>query len=196
MFRNQLFARPIFFHTITLGLVLTVWGTFAAMTIQGALRRSADQPQIQMAQDYAAALQSGSSLEETLPPVHVDIQRSLEPFAIFYNPEGQPVGATGHIDQNVPKPPAGVFAYLRTHATDKFTWQPQPGLRIAAVARRVDGPQPGFVLVGRSLQMTELETNTLRRGTFLTWFMLMGLLAAGAIFLDHAERKRTLTASA
>lgn len=194
MFRNQLLARPVFFYTLTLAVLFTVWGLFAAMSIQGALRRSADQPQLQMAQDYAAALAGGRTVDETLPPVHVDIAKSPEPFAIFYSSDGRPVGTTGQIDQNVPAPPAGVFDYLRTHPTDKFTWQPQSGLRIAAVALRVGGAHPGVILVGRSLQHT--EESTLRRGTFLTWFLLMGILAAGAIFLDRAQHGGTRPAAA
>ena len=190
MFRNELFARPIFFHTLTLSLILTMWGLFAAMSIQGALRRSADQPQLRMAQEYAAVLASGSSVEDAFPRVHVDIEHSPEPFAIFYNSAGQPVAATGHISDTVPSPPSGVFEYLRTHPSDKFTWQPHRGLRIAAVMQRVDGSKAGFILVGRSLQATELETVTLRRATFVSWALLMCLLAAGAMYLDRAQRMR------
>jgi hypothetical protein len=56
--------------------------------------------------------------------------------------------------------------------------------------RRVEGPQPGFILVGRSLQFTEVDEALLRRGTFVTWLLLMCLLAAGALYLDRAERLR------
>jgi hypothetical protein len=191
MFRYQLFARPIFFHTLTLGFILTAWGLFAAMSIQGALRRSADQPQLRMAQDYAAMLTDGSTADKILPSTQVDIANSAEPFAIFYNSAGQPVAASGYILNSIPVPPSGVFQYMRAHSSDKFTWQPLRGVRIAAVVRRVDGNQPGFILVGRSLQATELEELTLRRATFLSWTLLMCLLGAGATYLDRAQRLRT-----
>jgi len=190
MFRNRIFARPILIHTLALALILTVGGLFAALTIQAALRRSADQPQMQMADKYASALASGSRIQNTLPPLQVDIQHSLEPFAIFYDATGHAVEATGHLADSIPTPPLGVFVHMRTHAISKFTWQPRSGLRIAAVMRRVEGPQPGFILVGRSLQFTEVDEALLRRGTFVTWLLLMCLLAAGALYLDRAERLR------
>jgi hypothetical protein len=77
--------------------------------------------------------------------------------------------------------------HLHTHPTDKFTWQPQPGLRIAAVAQRIDGAHPGFILVGRSLTLVQQQKNQLRRGTFITWFSLMALLIGGAALLNRAQ---------
>jgi hypothetical protein len=192
MTRDEAMRRPIFFHAITLCVVLTLMGGAAAITMQQLLRRGADQPQIQMAKNYASQIVVGKRLEDVLPPVHIDIARSLEPFAIYYNDQGEPVGATGHLDQSVPAPPAGVFSYLRTHPVDNFTWQPRPGLRIAAVAFHVNGPNPGFILVGRSLTLVQQQENALRRGTFITWFALMALLALGALFLNRAQARHTI----
>lgn len=187
MFRNEVLARPIFFHTLAVAAILTVCGAGAALTCQQMLRRGADQPQIQMAQNYASALQAGSNLDETLPPAHVDIQSSLEPFAIFYNVDGQPVGAAAQLNQSVPTPPSGVFRYARAHAIDKFTWQPTADVRIATVVRRVDGPHPGFILTGRSLRLVEQQESILWRMAFSVWIGLIAVLACGAIFLDRAQ---------
>lgn len=187
MTRDRAMRRPIFFHALTLGVILTLWGFAAAITMQQFLRRGADQPQIQMAKNYASQIVQGEQLEDVLPPVHIDIARSLEPFAIYYNDQGEPVGATGHLDQSVPAPPAGVFSHIHTHPVDNFTWQPRPGLRIAAVAFHVNGPNPGFILVGRSLALVQQQEDLLRRGAFITWFVLMALLALGALFLNRAQ---------
>jgi hypothetical protein len=191
MFRNELVARPIFFHTLAVAAILTICGAGAALTCQQMLRRGADQPQIQMAQSYASALQAGGSLEKTLPPVHVDIQNSLEPFAIFYNSDGQPVGSTGQLNQSVPTPPSGVFRYTRTHSFDKITWQPGAGVRIAAVVQRVDGPHPGFILTGRSLRLVEEQESILWRMAFSVWIGLLAVLAFGAVLLSHAQNARS-----
>ena len=191
MFRNRIFARSILVYTITLALILTIGGLAGALTIQAALRRSADQPQIQMAKKYASAVASGKSMEETLPPVQIDIQHSLEPFVIFYDLQVHPIASTGHTDYGVPTPPRGVFDHLTTNnPIARFTWQPQSGLRIATVMFRVGGSRPGYILVGRSLAATDIDMIALRRGAFLTWFVLMALLCAGALFLDRAQRLR------
>jgi hypothetical protein len=197
MIRQQILARPIFFHTLALALILTLWGFPAAMTLQGAIRSAADQPQIQMAQNYASEIASISNLSSNpfpgrpaaypLPAGHLDLSTSLEPFVILFDAEGHPIHSNGYLDDAVPTPPSGVFAYLHTHPTDKFTWQPQPGLRIAAVAQRIDGAHPGFILVGRSLTLVQQQKNQLRRGTFITWFSLMALLIGGAALLNRAQ---------
>jgi hypothetical protein len=188
MIRNQILARPIFFYTLALALILTLWGFPAALTLQGALRGAADQPQIQMAQNYASQIASGHLPSDLLPREHIDPSYSLEPFSIFYGADGSPLRSTGYIGDSIPTLPPGVFAYLRTHSTDKFTWQPQPGLRIAAFAQRVDGAHPGFILVGRSLALVQQQANYLRLGTLVSWLFLMALLVAGAYFLNRFPR--------
>jgi hypothetical protein len=193
MIRNQIIARPVFFHTAALAIILTVWGFAAAITFQQLLRRGADQPQIQMAENYSSRIARiaktlpGGLAAYRLPIDRIDASSSLESFVILYDAEGKALHSTGYINGAVPLPPAGVFAYLRTHPTDKFTWQPQSGLRIAAVAQRIDGPQPGFILVGRSLAVVQQQENQLRRGTFITWLSLMALLIFGAILLNHVQ---------
>jgi hypothetical protein len=186
MIRNQVIARPIFFHAVILGLILTLMGGAAAATFQGLLRNGADQPQIQMADTYASEIASGAQPERVIPPGDVDLQQGLEPFAIFYNDQGVPVSANGHLNQAIPTPPPGVFAYVRVHGSDRISWQPQRDVRIAAILRRVNGPNPGFVLAGRSLRVVEEQVTLFFRMVFIGWFVLVVLLIAGGIFLNHA----------
>jgi hypothetical protein len=200
MTRDEAMRRPIFFHALTLCVLFTLWGFSAAITMQQLLRRGADQPQIQMAQNYASAIAAASNPAASpfpggpgsypFPTGHIDLATSLEPFVILYNSDGAPIHSTGYLDDAVPIPPHGVFAYLRTQPIDKFTWQPRPGLRIAAVAQRIDGPTPGFILVGRSLTLVQQQEDRLRVGTFITWFCLMALLIAGAVFLNRAQTRQ------
>ncbi len=208
MVRKQIFARPVATYTLALGLLFTLFGFPAALTIQGALRAAANQPQIQMAQQYASRIAAGDPLDTVLPSASIDIEQSLEPFAIYYNDQGEPVAGTGLLGARkrtaciakdgvpslclshaIPAPPPGVFAYLRTHSTDKITWQPQPGVRIAAVVERVEGPHPGFLLAGRSLAPFQQQDNQLRRATFLTWFFLMAVLIAGGALLNRVQSR-------
>jgi hypothetical protein len=65
-------------------------------------------------------------------------------------------------------------------------------VRIATVARRIDGPHPGFVLVGRSLTLVENQEGLLYHATFIGWFVLVALLFAGAALLSRVQSS-TLT---
>jgi hypothetical protein len=196
MSRDEVMRRPIFFHALTLCVLLTLMGGGAAITMQQMLRRDADHPQIEMAGRYAydiAHYHIPPAL--VLPTGFADPSTSLEPFYILYDGAGKRLRSNGYLkDAVLPDPPPGVFAYLRRHPTDTFTWQPGPGLRIAAFAQRIDvdpgfdlNPNPGFILVGRSLTMVQRQEDQLRTGTFITWFFLMALLIAGALFLNRAQ---------
>lgn len=194
MLRNRLSRNPVLVHAVTLGLILTVLGGGAAATFQGMLRSGANQPQAQMAAFYAAEIASGIRAEEAIPRGYVDLERSLEPFVIFYNDRGTPVTATGYLNQTIPSPPPGVFGYLRSHPTDTLTWQPRPDVRIAAVIHRVSGPNPGFLLSGRSLRLVEEQEAAFWRMAFSGWFVTMLLLGAGALLLQRAQRQILSTA--
>jgi hypothetical protein len=63
-----------------------------------------------MAAFYASEIASGVKPEEA----NVDLERSLEPFAIFYDDHCAPTTSNGHLNQAIPSPPRGVFSYLRT----------------------------------------------------------------------------------
>lgn len=187
MIREQVIARPIFFHALTLGLILTLMGGASSLVFQQMLRKGANQPQIQMADSYVAQVASGSKPEEVIPRGAVDLQQSLEPFAIFYNDTGTPMRANGYLNQTIPTPPAGVFSYLRAHNADAITWQPQPGVRIASEIRRVTGANPGFVLTGRSLRVVEEQEGLFWKIVFSAWFFLVALLIAGAVLLNRIQ---------
>jgi hypothetical protein len=192
MIRDEAIARPIFFHALTLGIILTLLGAFGTFICQGLLRHGANQPQIQMGASYASKIESGVKPSEAIPHNNVDIENSLEPFAIFYDDNGAPVTATGFLNRTIPTPPSGVFHYVRSHTTDTVTWQPQPNVRIAAVIQRVSGPTPGFLLTGRSLRVVEEQEDILRDMVFDGWFLVVFLLIAGAALLNRSQLKQTI----
>lgn len=192
MIRDEVLARPIFFHALTIGLILTAMGGAASLTFQQMLRRGANEPQAQMAALYTSQIESGIDPEQAIPRNYVDLERSLQPFAIFYNDQGKPVTGTGYLNQTLPAPPPGVFRYLRSHATDTVTWQPQPNVRIASVIHRVSGPTPGFLLTGRSLLIVEQQESLFWRMVFIGWFVLAFLLIAGAALLSRFQTRNAL----
>ena len=195
MLRERSFKRPIFLHAFILGLILTILGGAAAITVQQMLRRGANQPQMEMADLYLSQISSGGKPSDFLSPKRIDMAQSLEPFVIVYDDAGKPENSTGYLDGVVPVPPPGVFDYLRAHGSDNFTWQPRPQVRIAAIAKRITGPHPGFLLVGRSLRSVEESEGVLRQMTFGGWFLLLLLLALGAAFLQQARHSEAIASS-
>jgi hypothetical protein len=191
--RAAVLQQPFLFHALSVGLILTLLGGVAAVTMQQMLRRGADQPQIDMVNYYASEIGSGTEPGDAIPPGYVDPERNLEPFVIFYNEQGKPEASTGYLDQSVPTPPEGVFRYVRSHGGENFTWQPRPHVRIAAVVRYLNRAHPGFVLAGRSLRVVESDESVLFRMTLLGWLLLVLLLASGVMALQRLERLRQVT---
>jgi len=196
MVRSQFSARPIFFHAVILGIILTGMGGAASLVFQQMLRRGANQPQIQMAETGSSALSTGSDPHSLIPASLIDVAQSLEPFAVFYSDSGAPVTSSGYLDDAIPVPPTGVFAFVRNRGEDRITWQPQPGVRIAAVIQRVGGSHPGFILAGRSLRVVEEQEDLFWKMVFGAWLALVVLLMVGATLLARAQIAPTAVARA
>jgi hypothetical protein len=58
---------------------------------------------------------------------------------------------------------------------NRVTWQPEPGVRIAAVVASYSGTQSGFVMAGRSLRETERRVDQLGELIGAAW--LAGMVA-------------------
>ena len=191
MIRESL-ARPVLvFNALVLAGISTVLA-FALYSIpQQVLRQGLNDPQIAMATDLAAVLDrygvndglhQGALLQTG---GLVDMARSLSPFLIVYNDQGQPLGSNAQLDGRTPAPPVGVFDYVRQHGQERVSWQPilgtAHGVRIAAVIQRVNGPQPGFVLAGRNMREVEAREEQVEHMAGLTWLGMLGLIAVGTL---------------
>ena len=170
-------------------MVLGTWAPIAAATtvlclfvnlaVQQNFRTTADDPQIQLAEDGAAMLAAGgqphalsarpsSPLPEARTAVPVDIGQSLAPWIAVYGSGGTRLSSNGRLHGALPELPPGIFDYVRDNGEDRVTWKPGPGLRIALDIRRVDGAnKPFFVAAGRSLRETERRVDSLNLITLL-----------------------------
>jgi hypothetical protein len=122
------------------------------LIVQQSLRIGGNDPQIQMAEDSASALNSGASIDSIIPTAKVEIADSLAPFLIVFDDSGKVQASSATLHGVVPAYPAGVLDYTRQHGEDRVTWQPENGVRMATVVARYD---QGFVLAGRSLREVE-----------------------------------------
>ncbi|HTK05376.1 MAG TPA: hypothetical protein VL500_07345 [Candidatus Eisenbacteria bacterium] len=169
--------------------VATVLSLTLCVALQQVLRASADDPQIGMAQDAAAALALGQPVSQVVPAVRaVAIARSTSPFIIVYGDDRQPRTATGTLDGVTPVPPKGVFDYAAAHGEDRLTWQPRPDVRLATVLVRYGSASgSGYVLAARSLREVELRKENVGRLVAFGW---AASLVAAAAALALAGRRR------
>lgn len=160
---NKNIALETFKSWLPLGVAIVVMSGLVYVGVQQNYRLSANDPQIQVAEDVADAVSQGTASLDSIVPANPtqDMAKSLSTFAAVYDDTGKALGASVQLDGKVPTPPAGVFAAAKKQGQNRFTWQPKPGVRVAAVLVKASGQQQGFVLVGRSLKEVEARENQL-----------------------------------
>src|SRR5438093_1537518 len=99
--------------------------------VQQNYRQSANDPQIQMAEDAAARLSAGESPQALIPGQAVDLAKSLAPYTIVFDADGQALASGAELDGSSPSPPNGVLDYAETNGQNAITWQPRDGVRSA-----------------------------------------------------------------
>ena len=149
--------KDILRQWVPIAAVTTLFCGLVYVAVQQALRHSANDPQIQIAEDAAAALANGNRAETVVPASIVDMAQSLAPVLIVFDSTGAVLGSSGVLHGKVPIPPAGVFEFVRGHGEERVTWQPERGVRMASVVVRSGGAHPGFVLAARSLREVEMR---------------------------------------
>jgi hypothetical protein len=175
------FLKRLIFIAIILALVFG----FAYLLVQQALRQGANDPQIQIAEDSAAVLALGNEPKFLIDNSNntVDIAKSLAPFLITFDAAGKPLVSTAQLNGATHVPPAGVFAYAKKHGQDRVTWQPAPGVRIAAVVAYYGGQREGYALSGRSLLEIENRSYSLEILTFWAWLATVIISIISSIFV-------------
>ena len=176
---------------LPMALVVTaLCGVVYAAVFQN-IRQSANDPQIQMAEDAAALLASGAPAQTALPPNKVDIANSLAPYLVVYDETGQAIASSAQLDGTAPAIPAGVFAYTRDHSEDRLTWQPREGVRSAIVVTHFRGAASGFVVAGRSLREVERQEDNLMQIVAAAWLASLAATLAASVALVLMRAWRT-----
>jgi hypothetical protein len=154
-------------------------------------RSSANDPQIQMAEDAAEALEKGVAIVTILGNSKVEIEKSLAPYLVMYDQAGKPVAGSGELNGKLPTLPEGVFKYAKNKGEDRITWQPEKGIRSAIVVVSYNSPnaQGGFVMAGRSLREVEKREHQLTVRVALLWIISLGILWGLVNFLSFMGKK-------
>ncbi len=178
----QVIARVV--RTWLPGVVAaTILAGLVYAALQQTLRMGANDPQIQMAEDTAAAVGAGTDARGLVPSPTVDVAHSLAPFLIVFDRDGRVVASSAALDGATPPLPAGVLDATRQRGENRLTWQPRPGVRIASVVTAVNGGADGYVLAGRSLREVESRIDQLGLLVTLAWLALVGATLVVAVLV-------------
>jgi hypothetical protein len=187
-------GKNVFRQWLPLAVAITAVCGLVYLAVQQELRQTANDPQIQIAEDAVAALEKGATVDSRVPAEKVAIESSLAPFVMVFDDRGGVLGSSAALHGKTPGLPEGILDYVRGHGQDRVTWQPEPGVRIAAVVVRYQGAQPGFVLAGRSLREVEIRESNMESIAGIAWIFT---LAASLIVCALAEwilgSKRSVT---
>jgi hypothetical protein len=139
-------------------------------------RLAANDAPLRLASQVAAELREGQTT--TLDAqAHVDLARSLAPFVVVENAQGQPTGGSGFLKNSLVSLPTGVLGNAAKTGRDDVTWQPASGLRFATVTLKA-GNQ--FVSAGQSLQPSEDRVGTFQLLVGSGW--LVTILILGGVW--------------
>jgi hypothetical protein len=180
--------------------VLVNWATYCAIitllcviiyvVAQQNFRQGANDPQFQMTEDAADALNNGAdpkSLVNTTSPI--EISKSLSPYLIIYDAAGKIVVSNAMLHNKVLQIPAGVLAYIQKNGNDAASWQPEPGVRQAMVGTKAAGSKTYTVIAGRSLRKTEERIALLGEQVLFGWFCSVIGMFLIAFLLDFVTRR-------
>lgn len=178
---------------LPIAVVATLLGGLIYVVVQQDIRLGANDPQISIAEGVAAALRAGINPQNIVGNQSTDISKSLDPFVIIFDESGNPLASSADLDGKTPTPPRGVFEYTKDHGDDRFTWQPKPGVRIAAVAAYYSGgnstsTKSGFVLAGRSLREIEKRVDSLGLQVLTGWLVTLILSYLSFFLIENFHR--------
>jgi len=145
-------------------------------SVQQDLRQGANDPQIQMAEDAAAALDSGAAPNAVLPAKQIELSSSLQPYVMVFDRSDELVASSVMLHGKPPPFPSSVLGDAKQQ--DRVTWQPEADVRSAVV---VQPWRDGFVVVGRSLRLVEERESATLLIASLAWAVTLGASAVAAL---------------
>jgi Ca2+/Na+ antiporter len=155
--------------------VVTLLCFLVYVVAQQTFRQSANDPQYQLAQDAASAINKGADPKSIVGAAPVEISTTFSPYLLIYDAHGNSIGNNITLDGKTPKLPNGVLETTRRQNTNVVTWQPRAGLRQATVM--VSAGRGYTIVAGRSLQTTEERISTLGMQVLFGWIASLAAMA-------------------
>lgn len=159
---------------LPLAVLSTIFCGLVYVTVQQSYRQSANDPQIQIAQDTVLAINSGFSPKDAVFRNKIDISKSLAPYIIIYDESGKPIVSGAILDNKTPNPPKNALDFAKKVGENRFTWEPKNGVKSAVVLAYYKGKESGFVLAGRSLREVEKREKLLAASIGVAYILSLG----------------------
>ena len=180
--------KKIFLDWLPLAIVSTILFFTIYAVVQQSIRQSANDPQIQMAEDYADSLAKGTNPNSIVNATSFDISKSLSTFVIVVDPNDKVISSSAQIGNSYPVPPKGVFDYAKNHDDNRLTWQPQNGVRLAIVVKKYFyNKTTSYIVVGRNLREIEMRENAIEEMIGAAWLAAL-ILSWFAIYLAKKQK--------
>lgn len=161
-------------YFLPLSIAITLICGLIYVVVHQSYRQSANDPQIQIAEDTASFLEKGYPPEGMIPVNNkVDMGTGLAPYVIIYDETGKVLASSVTLDGKTPELPGGVFDFVRKYGRDRFSWEPKHDVRSAVAIVPFGGAKHGFVLAGRSLREVEKREAILGVHIVLGWAATM-----------------------
>jgi hypothetical protein len=179
---------------LPLAITIVIFSGLAYVVVQQNYRQSANDPQIQIAEDLATAIAQGQPADQIVPAQGTtELANTLSPFVMIYSASSTLVGSSALLGGKNPSFPTSVFDSVRTHGQWRQTWQPAPGVREAVVVEPFSGTSSGFLVVGRSLKEIEIRENQTERLAGLAGILALVLTFIFQLFfINRAMKPRVL----
>jgi hypothetical protein len=181
---------PLWFRVARIWIPVTVAFTVACglcyLSVQQSYRNGLDDPQLQLATDAAAALDAGAPPASVVTSPVVDAEKSLKPFVSVFARNDSVLVSGGSIAGGPAAPPSGVLEAARSASTrtNRVTWQPAGGVRVATVEA---ASQNGLVVVaGRNMRAVETRIGNLGEIVALAWGLGVAATLVAVTALEFA----------
>lgn len=175
--------KKVFILWLAAVAVVTILSGTLYVALQQTLRMGANDPQVQLAEDTAATWRRDGNLNSSLTIEKVNPATSLAPFVIAYDASGNVLASGAELDNRPPELPTGVLGHAKGAKQNRLTWQPQSGVRLAAVVVAVDGH--GYVLAARNLSEVEERINRLELLIATGWALAVLIITATSLVYNH-----------
>lgn len=171
---------------------------FMYYVMQQYIRLSANELPARYANDIAEKLKTGMPPSQAINDMaQVDMEKSLSPFVIILDNSGKCLCGTAILHGACPTPPHGALTYAKQHGDNRITWQPEQGLRNAAIIMPCDimlqdHTEHGYVLAGRSMRETEQRLHFLLMQIFAGIIVTLIATFAAVLLMNYIKHRLTI----
>ncbi|MBP9669514.1 MAG: hypothetical protein KBE09_04470 [Candidatus Pacebacteria bacterium] len=140
-------------------IIILFIGGMAFLGLQQQYRHGANDPQVQIVDDVARAVEGGVNPAQIIPNPSTDIAVSLSPFLAAFSADRVMTLSSGVVDGSAPTISPDIFAAAKAKGEYRTTWEPKEGVRVALVLRALkDGT---YIASGRNLREVDARISQL-----------------------------------